>query len=284
MNKDLKNDDINDASKRNENWVYFIDDQTKIGKWIPIGENTTVENGKYTLFYFNGNIMEKGVIKNKEKYDTIYSYDIDGKLFKRSYKTSDSTYEFYRDGKYKTYTPKGVLMQVGEKRANLDVGMYINYYENGNKEQENIRDTNSLVQGVALWWYESGQLQSSEEYLNGELNGTSYKYFPSGQIESKRNYKIGIRDGIVETWYENGQQKAKCFYKNGKAEGEFIYWYENSKIKAKVTYQNNIKNGKYENYYENGQKYQSGFFNKDEKSGIWKEWDEEGNLLFNDEI
>ena len=39
------NKGINDSSKRNENWVWFVDKPTGQGIWIPLGGKAILENG-----------------------------------------------------------------------------------------------------------------------------------------------------------------------------------------------------------------------------------------------
>ena len=63
---------IDDKEKRNENWCWWVDAKTNKGEWIPIKDETTVEKGKYTLFYSNGNLREKGKLNSGKRIDTIY--------------------------------------------------------------------------------------------------------------------------------------------------------------------------------------------------------------------
>ncbi|MDI9320946.1 MAG: hypothetical protein QM530_10825 [Phycisphaerales bacterium] len=62
----------NDASKRNADWVWWVDEHTGKGEWIKSGDQTTVKDGKYTKFYFNGNVYSKGGLKNGVDIDTIF--------------------------------------------------------------------------------------------------------------------------------------------------------------------------------------------------------------------
>src|SRR5436309_2751765 len=87
--------DINDKSKRNQYWAWWIDAKTGKAGWIPLSNNPTWQNGDYTKFYFNGQIHIKGKIKDGENVDTTYWYDLNGKLSFYSYKEDDSTKFFY---------------------------------------------------------------------------------------------------------------------------------------------------------------------------------------------
>ena len=37
---------INDKSKRNENWIWWVDKTTGVGEWIPAADQTTVKDGE----------------------------------------------------------------------------------------------------------------------------------------------------------------------------------------------------------------------------------------------
>ena len=56
---------IHDLEKRNENWCWFINEETGKGEWIPIGDKTTVSDGDYKLFFCNGEIRQKGKLRNE---------------------------------------------------------------------------------------------------------------------------------------------------------------------------------------------------------------------------
>ncbi|MGZ4057233.1 MAG: hypothetical protein ACXVPU_11060 [Bacteroidia bacterium] len=105
---------INDLSKRNDNWVWFVDKTSGQGSWVPIGNSMTLQNGNYTAFYYNGKIREKGKIVETQHVDTIYFYDLNEKLIKYTILGTDSSIQFYvNDGLYKAYSPKGEIVEEG---------------------------------------------------------------------------------------------------------------------------------------------------------------------------
>ena len=71
------NERIDDLSKRNENWYWFVDKFTGRGSWVPVGEKMGLKKGDYTLFYSTGEINEFGKIKDSIHIDTanvLYQY------------------------------------------------------------------------------------------------------------------------------------------------------------------------------------------------------------------
>lgn len=271
-------DSIDDSEKRNENWVWFVDTETKIGEWIPVGDENPVQNGEYTLFYYNGIIRQKGKIKNGIDCDTIYYFNLEGQVIRKSITLNDSLYSYYTDGKYKNYTASGILHEVGEKKDNKDNGLYTQYYTNGNKSQEYFSIL-GLIEGKAFWWYEDGKIEAIELYKNGVVDGIAEKYFPNGNKQWNINYSNGKKNGLAEYWYENGIRKSSLSWKNGNPEGIYITWFENGNINYQIEYKNGLRNGHAAYFYESGNKEKEGNFKNDEKIGVWKEWDEEGNLI-----
>ena len=74
-------DNFSDKNKRNENWAWWTDAKTGKSKWIPVnGDGYPVTDGKYTRFYFNGNVYDKGKLVDGKDADTIFCYDLNGHL------------------------------------------------------------------------------------------------------------------------------------------------------------------------------------------------------------
>ena len=105
---------INDSSKRNENYIWFVDKTTGNGTWVPLGDHTTIDNGTYTAFYYDGKIREKGKIVEREFFDSVFYYDINERLIKYSIIKTDTTVNYYiNEGPYKAYSPTGELILDG---------------------------------------------------------------------------------------------------------------------------------------------------------------------------
>ena len=93
------NADFNDADKRNENWIYWVDKKTGKASWILAGDETTVKDGRYTSFYKTGEIYQKGKLKKGKEIDTIYFYDLKEKLIKYKLIKPDTLVFYYvKDG------------------------------------------------------------------------------------------------------------------------------------------------------------------------------------------
>ncbi len=63
------------------------------------------------------------------------------------------------------------------------------YWDNGKLKSEKPHN------GLATWWYETGEKEQESHLKNGE------------------------KDGLTTTWYETGEKESESHYKNGKEEG-----------------------------------------------------------------
>jgi hypothetical protein len=106
---------IHDPTKRNEHWAWFIDKDTGKGKWVKVeGDEITVEDGDYTMFYHSGKIFQKGRIANKERVDTVWFFDVNQVLIKYTVLKPDSNIDSYvNNGPYTAYSQMGEIFEEG---------------------------------------------------------------------------------------------------------------------------------------------------------------------------
>lgn len=291
---------IDDPKKRNENWCWFVVEQTGEGKWVPIGNETTLKDGNYTLFFCNGEIRRTGKLKDGKDCDTIYNYDIIGALINKIFQDQNGKLqEIMLDGKYKGYYSTCELSVEGEIKGNKQVGKRIEYYKNGNikkqseegnalswyssyNEQGQVLDSatfvNGKLNGFAYDWYINGQLESIRYFTNDLLNGYCIFYHENGQVKQTRKYVNDIPQDTVKDWYDNGQLRFIKQYKDGEKIGLERTWHTNGNTRSVFSFMNDKKHGDYIMYYENGVKQREGKYNLEVKIGIWCYYDEKGNL------
>lgn len=105
------NDRIDDASKRNTDWCWLVS-KPGSGKWIRLNGNSSLPDGRYTLFYANGNVFKKGKTENGVNTDTLSYFDVNGKPLKDVYYLKDTMYEYYiNNGPYKAWSDQGDLIE-----------------------------------------------------------------------------------------------------------------------------------------------------------------------------
>jgi hypothetical protein len=107
-------DNINDLNKRNNRWAWWVDATSQKGRWIPLSNNPTWENGSFTKFYFDGKIAANGKIKNGKYSDTTFWFDKAGNIYAYKIHSIDSANDFYTiDGPIKVYDTDGKIKMEG---------------------------------------------------------------------------------------------------------------------------------------------------------------------------
>src|SRR3990167_7677894 len=77
----------------------------------------------------------------------------------------------------------------------------------------------------------NGQINERKTIFRGNTEQGKYEqWYENGQLNSENNYKDGEKEGIQRTWYENGQLNSENNYKNSKKEGIQKYWNENGQL------------------------------------------------------
>lgn len=247
-----KNTDINDKNKRNENWVYWIDTKTGEVSWVPVGDETTIEDGVFTSFYNNGNIYQKGKLKNGKRIDTIYDYDLNNNLLEYEIVKPDTLLHYYiNNGPYISYLQNGKILEKGNVENHKIGNEWTKYFDNGKVEW-----TKKLVKGTGWnrWYYKNGQISDINYHVNGKTNGEVKIWFENGQIKEISHWKNGLQDGTCETYYENGNPKEKANWINDKLDGKRENWYENGQKDQVEFYNNGVREGQIAQWYSNGNK------------------------------
>lgn len=252
---------INDRSRRNANWEWWVDSKTGKGEWIALGEDSsTLKNGSYTTFYYNGEKCEEGKLSNGKKVDTLFAYNLKGEPDFYQIADLDTTIYFYQFGGYrKVYYREGKLLAESQIKNHKYYGILINYYKNGNRKfvRNYVKDSGWNVQ-----YYENGQQKDSAVEFNNSGKGRICKsYFENGQIKSivNWNFKTGLQEGNTKMFYESDNKL-------------------NSNIKSSVDWKNGLWDGITLLYYANGIMSDSMNFIQGKHEGIAKSWDENGKL------
>lgn len=252
-------DNINDKSKRNANWEWWVDASTGKGEWVPITkDSSTVKNGRYTNFYFNGEKCEEGKLVNGKNADTLFAYDLKGQLDFYEIFRKDTPIYIIQDGYRKMYYRKGSLLAESNIKNHTYDGVLINYYENGNRRfaRNYVKDS-----GWNINYYENGQMKDSSIEFNNTGKGRICKtWFENGQVDRiiEWNMKTGVQEGTTKRFYENsgGVQsilRASEVWKNGLWDGVTLLYYPNGQLNDSMFFIQGKREGIAKAWYENGQ-------------------------------
>jgi antitoxin component YwqK of YwqJK toxin-antitoxin module len=268
--------DINDQSKRNLEWVWWVDISTAKGQWIPMGKKRTVKNGKYTKFYYNGQVYEKGTIKEGKDVDTTFWFDLKNDIFAYTINNVDSAKPFYiKDGYLKVFAANGKILSEGIIKNHTVGENWTVYYKTGfvSETRHFIHDT-----GWIMRYYENQQIADSF-FAMGDLYGEVKHWFENGQVAHSVGWKNYHYDGELKDYYDNGQLKQSAYYRNGKVDGRGMYWYRSGQLNGIFDYVDGEKTGQQIIYFENGQIQLSANTVNGKLEGEQKIFNEQGILI-----
>jgi len=123
-------------------------------------------------------------------------------------------------------------------------------------------DSNQLIKNhpqrrhVQLF-YESGNIESDGNYLNGKKDGLWTFYNDDNDYWSQGNFLEGKKVGLWKFYYDiDSTLEQKGRYLNGKKDGIWESFYKSGQIYQSGNYENGYKIGHWDYYYENGNKLQ----------------------------
>jgi antitoxin component YwqK of YwqJK toxin-antitoxin module len=286
--------------KRNDKWVWYVSEETGNGKWIPLKDQTNVEDGSYTAFFHNGKIREKGRVENNKKIDTVFLFDLNEKLIKHVVFSKDTAIAYFEnDGNYSDYYSSGELFETGVIKGHKIADPWTSYYKTGiislklykmgeilireeyyeSGQLKGIgRSKNEKQEGETCLYYENGQIKVVCEWKNGKQHGKRITYYQDGKVETSDHFNNGLQEGESLIYYENGNMKQRRFFKNGEPNGIVTDWYENSAKKTVTIYLGEKKNGVSNRYYENGNLKQKIQYRNDMANGLVNFYDSLGNI------
>jgi antitoxin component YwqK of YwqJK toxin-antitoxin module len=132
-------------------------------------------------------------------------------------------------------------------------GLYERFNEKGIKVEEALYK-NDTLDGYRILYYENGDTQVVETYLEGRFEGPFKAYYESGQLEMEGQYVFNEMDGSWKRYYKNGQLMEDVTFRENAENGPFIEYHENGALKAEGTYINGDgEHGLLKLYDENGE-------------------------------
>ncbi|PCI92749.1 MAG: hypothetical protein COB15_17330 [Flavobacteriales bacterium] len=191
---------------------FFVSDKMYTGKFTNYDSKV--------IYFQKRNIVEKikekaSNYKPKIGIKLTEFFDVNWKRCKRE------NASFYRLITYKSPNkPDGIVKDYyiyGQIQSEF-TAVYLDYDD----EDKNFHE------GVATWYYESGKILETKNYINNKLNGNNKFFHENGQPSQVTNYSFGIIDGKDTRWYKTGKLKIIGNYKNGKLlNNKYIEYDEN---------------------------------------------------------
>jgi len=210
--------------------------------------------------YRDGKIVEEGLQMKAEPLE-LTSYWEDGITIKRRGTYLDSI----PIGDHYFYNSSGVP----EKG--------IRYNGNGIRVREGLVDESLRRIGKWEFYFETGELRSSGNFVNDRQHGEWTFFFQNGQKEQIGNFNNGIMVGEWKWFFPSGNIFREEIYVAGKPHGLSIQYSDSATIVAKGEY--NVE-GEREGPWiiSVGDSREEGNFIMGQKHGIWKTYYKDGKL------
>jgi hypothetical protein len=110
------------------------------------------------------------------------------------------------------------------------------YYPGGTIKSE-IAMTDTMRNGLAKYYSETGHLLSTAEYKNDKREGWVINYITeNGKIATKAFYKNDLQDGQVFQYYKEGMLFRESTYVKGRVDGIIKTYWPDGKLKAENTF------------------------------------------------
>ena len=149
-----------------------------------------------------------------------------------------------RDRKITRYQDaEGKVVQAQELfKNNRPAGTWREFYPDGKavRKAETYGPSGRLL-GDRLTYFEAGQVQSRQPYLNGFMGGIGQEFFASGKLRKETTYVRSQIQGAFRELREDCTAAVSGQYRNSKQSGVWTYYKEDGKtVDRTVTYRNGL--------------------------------------------
>ncbi|MCX6295608.1 MAG: TonB family protein, partial [Bacteroidetes bacterium] len=142
------------------------------------------------------------------------------------------------------------------------------------KISEEINYKDSQKDGYAKY-SRKGAVYEEGSFLNGKNDGVWIYYYPTGELNSKINFKNGEKNGEGVYYYKDGTISQKGQFVIGEKSGMWMAYDEKGAIASELNYNSNKLDGD-ARYYEKGKLVCSGKHNKGVRIFVWKFYNAKG--------
>jgi len=123
-----------------------------------------------------------------------------------------------------------------------------------------------------------GILKTHETIKNNWLHGTTIHYYNNGQKQLEEEYLEQIKHGPIKEWFKSGAVKSDGEYNNGKLI-RYTRYHPNGQLQHQPPLDAEGKlQGRSIEYFDNGAVFREGDYNENLKEGDWKIYRKDGTL------
>ncbi len=257
---------------------YVMDKQEGIWKYFhPNGQLkdeqrfvSDKQEGDHKEFYDNGVVNNTFTDKHGKIDGEARYYDDDGNLF--------CVYHYENDQLQKAEYFDKTGRPVGRSDRNHKTIELTEYLPDGTKKMNGTFNQKDNVSGTETFFYPSGKIFETDEYLDGQEQGPSVAYYIDGTKKNESPYANGKLNGFHKSFYSNGQIQEEGWYKDNNACGYWLSYDELGKLTDSTYYNDGEVCGIKKTFLPDGSKefefrYRSGWLRD------WAQFDSTGRLL-----
>lgn len=232
----------------------------------------------FSSFYENGQPKSVGVVKNAIDYE--YQYYFENGVIETSMEILDNgervRKQYYRSGALKeiaTYNP-------------YRTGTWKTFYETG-ELQRTEEFSNNIMIGVCKEYYKNQKLKQTEECVLNTQYRDIKEFHPNGKLKriGRKDYWIGSNGRPVRAWeeyHDNGQLYKTYQFDEGMKTGHWKTYHRNGALQEIGQYNAGKPIGFWQEFYDTGALKNTGKYAENvsrmEKSGVWTMYHKNGNV------
>ena len=194
-------------------------------------------DGPSTSYYESGQVKTKMTYRNGVPTGNALEYFENGNLREETDYSNSG-----RDRKITRYhNAAGKLAQAElQYKNNRPAGTWKEFFPDGKtpRKTEAYGPTGRLT-GDRVTYFENGQVQSRQPFVNGFMAGVAQEFFPSGKVRKETTYVRNVLLGPFREFREDGTPAVSGQYRNSRQTGDWLYYKEDGTTLARtVTYRN----------------------------------------------
>lgn len=142
----------------------------------------------------------------------------------------------------------------------------------------------TIPDGTYLQYHDSGKLQRTLPFEDGQLHGQSVAYFESGIVEKEGTFVDGREEGVSKLYYKDGTLRGESTYHEGVRHGETRLYHPSGKIQSRMSFDDGVAEGLQQMFYPSGALEVEVLFRNGERHGPIRQYFESGKLKMEGEF
>jgi antitoxin component YwqK of YwqJK toxin-antitoxin module len=134
------------------------------------------------------------------------------------------------DGRWTWWFDNGTKKDEATLQKGVYVGTRSHWRKNGTIKQKEIITGpcyGDCCDGMSLFYYENGTVQSEQSMKGGQLEGKYIYRYDNGQAKKQEYFRAGIKQGTYQEWYRDGTKWVTGYFKDDKQDSAWT-WFDST--------------------------------------------------------